>query len=95
MTDVSSDEPHAPLTCCSLWICCRKPWLDAMQRDLPSDAYMTEFIARLRALKDAEDIGLAQYDIIDSYFREHVPFLHLVSPVPTSGRAARPGAQQG
>merc|ERR1740128_402369 len=27
----------------------------------PSDAaYMTEFIARLRALKEAEDIGLAQ-----------------------------------
>ncbi|XP_043193002.1 diuretic hormone class 2-like [Amphibalanus amphitrite] len=38
----------------------RKPWMDAVQRELPSDAYMTEFIARLRALKDAEDIGLAQ-----------------------------------
>ncbi|KAF0291337.1 Diuretic hormone class 2 [Amphibalanus amphitrite] len=73
----------------------RKPWMDAVQRELPSDAYMTEFIARLRALKDAEDIGLAQYDIIDSYFREHVPFLHLVSPVPNSGRQAQQEAQPG
>ena len=69
--------------------------MDAMQRELPSDAYMTEFIARLRALKDAEDIGLAQYDLIDSYFRERVPFLHLLSSVPTSGRQARQGLQPG
>ena len=73
----------------------RKPWLDSLQREIPNDAYMTEFIARLRALKDAEDIGLAQYDIIDDYFSEHVPFFHLVTAVPASARDARRGVIQG
>ena len=66
-----------------------------MQREVPNDAYMTEFLARLRALKDAEDIGLAQYDIIDDYFSQDVPFFHLVTAVPASARAARRGVTQG
>ena len=57
----------------------RRKWLDGgMDRSPPNDAYMNEFINRLRALKEAEDISLAQY-ALDNYFRENVPLFHVFS----------------
>ena len=60
----------------------RKSWMDEMEANLQNDIYLSEMVSRLRALKDAEMAGLAQYEI-DNYFRKHVPFFHLYNHVPS------------